>query len=130
MLVLITMLQPLLRQMFGSRNDRLLRKMRHTANQINLLEPTLKALTDDQLCAKTGEFRSRLQSGETLDDLLIEAFAVVREASVRTLGLRHYDVQIIGGMVLHNGKIAEMMTGEGKTLASTLLLNTYSLILY
>jgi len=87
---------------------------------INALEPQMKALSDDELKAKTQEFRDRLAQGETLDDLLFEAFAVVREVSVRTIGLRHFDVQMIGGIVLHKGIIAEMKTGEGKTLVATL----------
>ena len=94
----------MLKKLFGSRNDRLIRKMSKRVKSINDLEDQFKALSDEQLKAKTIDFRSRLEAGESLDDLLPEAFAAVREASVRTLGLRHYDVQLIGGMVLHSGK--------------------------
>lgn len=110
----------LLRKLIGSRNDRLLRVMRKEVAKINALEPSWQALTDQALQAKTQEFKQRLQKGETLDSLLPEAFATVRETSRRVLGLRHFDVQLIGGMVLHRGKIAEMRTGEGKTLMATL----------
>jgi len=109
-----------LKKIFGSRNDRLIRQMSKRVKKINALEESFQALGDAELQAKTSEFRSRLDSGETLDELLHEAFAAVREASVRALGLRHYDVQLIGGMVLNNGKISEMRTGEGKTLMATL----------
>ena len=114
------MFQALLTKLFGSRNDRLVKQMHKVRDQINALEPKWQALTDDELRGKTDEFRSRLSKGETLDQVLPEAFASVREASRRVLGLRHYDVQLIGGMVLHQGKIAEMRTGEGKTLVATL----------
>ncbi len=114
------MLNALLTRVFGSRNDRLIKQMARTVARINALEPDLKALSDEALRGKTEEFRSRLASGTSLDDLLPEAFAVVREAAVRVLGMRHYDVQLIGGIVLHQGKIAEMRTGEGKTLVGTL----------
>jgi len=114
------MLLNLLQKTFGSRNQRLIRRMNKVVDKINRLEPDMQALSDAALQAKTQEFKSRLQSGETLDALLPEAFAVVREASARTLGLRHFDVQLIGGMVLHSGKIAEMRMGEGKTLVATL----------
>ncbi len=114
------MFSNLLKKLFGSRNDRLVKQLRRTVDQINALEPDLINLSDDQLKAKTPEFRQRLQSGTTLDQLLPEAFAVVREASRRVLHMRHFDVQLIGGMVLHSGKIAEMRTGEGKTLVATL----------
>ena len=107
-------------KIFGSRNDRLIKQYRKTVAKINALEPQIQALDDDALKAKTTEFRERLAKGETLDHILPEAFAVVREASKRVLGLRHYDVQMIGGIVLHQGKIAEMRTGEGKTLVATL----------
>jgi len=107
-------------KIFGSRNDRLIRSMQKTVDQINGLEEQMQALSDEQLKAKTDEYRQRLEKGESLDALLPEAFATVREAAVRTLGMRHYDVQMIGGMVLHEGKIAEMRTGEGKTLVATL----------
>lgn len=110
----------MLKKLFGSRNDRLVKRMGKQINAINALEPEIQQLTDQQLAEKTNEFRERLQQGETLDAMLHEAFAVVREAAVRTLGLRHYDVQLIGGIVLHQGKIAEMRTGEGKTLMATL----------
>ena len=114
------MLPKLLTQIFGSRNDRLLKTYRKTVQQINALEPQFEALDDAALKAKTSEFRERLSKGETLDDLLPEAFAVVREGGKRTLKMRHFDVQLIGGMALHNGKIAEMRMGEGKTLMATL----------
>jgi preprotein translocase subunit SecA len=114
------MLNRLLTGIFGSRNERLLRQMNKTVAKINAFEPSLQALSDDELRGKTDEFKKRLADGQTLDQLLPEAFAVVREASRRVLGLRHYDVQLIGGMVLHSGKIAEMRTGEGKTLVATL----------
>ncbi|MDO8585724.1 MAG: preprotein translocase subunit SecA [Armatimonadota bacterium] len=103
-----------------STNEREIRKFFHTVEEINAFEPTIQALSDSQLRAKTDEFRERLVKGETLDDLLAEAFAVVREASKRALGMRHFDVQMIGGMVLHQGRIGEMKTGEGKTLVATL----------
>ena len=114
------MVSSLLRKVFGSRNERILKRLSKTVNRINTLEPELQKLGDDQLKAKTDEFRKRVGNGETLDQLLPEAFAVVREASQRVLGMRHFDVQLIGGMVLHEGKIAEMRTGEGKTLVATL----------
>ncbi|MEM6712664.1 MAG: preprotein translocase subunit SecA, partial [Pseudomonadota bacterium] len=105
---------------FGSSNDRLVKGFQARVDTINALEPEIEALSDEALKAKTDEFRDRLGEGETLDKLLPEAFAVVREAAKRSLGQRHYDVQLIGGMVLHEGKIAEMKTGEGKTLVATL----------
>ena len=114
------MLSTLMKRMFGSRNDRVLRRMEKTVLAINAMEMQLQSLTDEQLGAKTVEFKARLDQGESLDAILPEAFAVVREASVRTLGLRHFDMQLIGGMVLHEGNIAEMRTGEGKTLVATL----------
>ena len=114
------MISGLLKSIFGSRNDRLLKTYRKQVERINALEPAMEALSDEALQAKTAEFRTRLAGGETLDALLPEAFAVVREASKRVLGMRHFDVQLVGGMVLHYGKIAEMRTGEGKTLVSTL----------
>jgi preprotein translocase subunit SecA len=107
-------------KIFGSKNDRVLRSMRKTIKQINALEESIQALDDVALRAKTAEFKKRYVEGETLDLLLPEAFAAVREAGVRTLGMRHFDVQMIGGVTLHQGKIAEMRTGEGKTLMSTL----------
>ncbi len=109
-----------LTKLFGSRNDRLLKQYRRVVDKINGLEPQLEKLSDAQLQAKTPEFRERLAKGETLDDLLPEAFAVVREASKRVMKMRHFDVQLLGGMALHYGKIAEMRTGEGKTLTATL----------
>ncbi|MBR6412747.1 MAG: preprotein translocase subunit SecA [Alphaproteobacteria bacterium] len=109
-----------LKNLFGSANDRYLKKFNKTIAAINALEPDMEALSDEALKAKTTEFKERFAKGETLDDLLPEAFAVVREASKRTLGLRPFDVQLLGGIVLHNGKIAEMGTGEGKTLVATL----------
>ena len=114
------MLSNLTKKIFGSRNDRLLKQYRKTVSKINALEESMQALSDETLKAKTAEFKERLAKGETLDDILPEAFAVCREASRRTLGMRHFDVQLIGGMVLHYGKIAEMRTGEGKTLVATL----------
>ena len=114
------MLPKILTQIFGSRNDRLLKTYRRTAQQINELEPKFEALDEASLRGKTAEFRQRLGQGETLDKLLPEAFAVVREAGKRVLKMRHFDVQLIGGIALHEGKIAEMRTGEGKTLAATL----------
>ena len=110
----------LLTKMFGSRNDRLLKQMRKEVTKINALEPVLEALSDEELKAKTAEFKERFSNGETVEQLLAEAFAVVREASKRVFGMRHFDVQMIGGMVLNEGKIAEMRTGEGKTLTATL----------
>jgi len=109
-----------LTKLFGSRNDRLLKELWPLADTVNALEDETKTLSDEQLAAKTEEFRNRLKQGETVDDLLPEAFAVVREASVRVLGMRHFDVQLIGGLILHQGKISEMKTGEGKTLTATL----------
>ncbi len=105
---------------FGSRNDRYIKKKQKIAQKISSLEPAFEKLTNDELKAKTEEFKQRLKSGETVDNLLPEAFAVVREAAKRTLGMRHFDVQLVGGMALHDGKIAEMRTGEGKTLVATL----------
>jgi preprotein translocase subunit SecA len=107
-------------KLLGSRNDRQLKRMSRVVAKINDLEPDCKALSDEALKAKTDEFRKRQADGESLDDLLPEAFATVREAAWRTLDMRHFDVQLIGGMVLHQGKIAEMRTGEGKTLVATL----------
>ena len=114
------MLANVLKKIFGSRNERLLKQYRKQVLVINDLEPRTQALTDAELRAKTDEFKERLKNGETLDAVLPEAFAVVREASKRVLGMRHFDVQLIGGMALHYGKIAEMRTGEGKTLVATL----------
>lgn len=109
-----------LTKIFGSRNDRLIKQYRRKVEQINKLEPSIKALSDEELKSKTVEFRQRIKDGASLESLLPEAFAVVREASWRVLGMRHFDVQLIGGMVLNDGKIAEMRTGEGKTLTATL----------
>jgi preprotein translocase subunit SecA len=114
------MIPNLFKKIFGSRNDRLLKQYRGVVTRINALEPEFERLSDAELQAKTAEFRARLDKGETLDQLLPEAFAAVREAGKRALGMRHYDVQLIGGMTLHHGKIAEMRTGEGKTLVATL----------
>src|SRR5690606_28834633 len=105
-------------KIFGSRNERTLKRMYRVVEKINALEPSIASLSDDQLRAKTEEFRQRLSAGETVNELLPEAFAVVREAGKRVLNMRHFDVQLIGGMVLHEGKIAEMRTGEGKTLVA------------
>jgi len=114
------MFDELLTKIFGSRNDRLIKQYRRKCDAINKLEPAMQALSDEELKAKTQEFRDRIAKGATTDELLPEAFAVVREASVRVLGMRHFDVQLIGAMVLNDGKIAEMRTGEGKTLTATL----------
>ena len=110
----------LMTKLFGSRNDRLLKQMQKEVSKINALEPVFEALSDEELKAKTTEFKERVEKGEELDAILPEAFAVVREASKRVFGMRHFDVQMIGGMVLNSGKIAEMRTGEGKTLTATL----------
>ncbi len=114
------MLGKIARKIFGSANDRFVKKQYKTVNRINALEPDFIKLSDDELKAKTEEFRKRIKAGETLDDILPEAFATVREAAKRVMGQRHYDVQLIGGIVLHKGMIAEMKTGEGKTLVATL----------
>jgi preprotein translocase subunit SecA len=110
----------LLTKVFGSQNERELKRLQPIVDQINALEPATQALSDDELKAQTAVFKQRIEQGETLDDILPEAFATVREASMRTLKMRHFDAQLIGGIVLHQGKIAEMKTGEGKTLAATL----------
>src|SRR5438034_3445396 len=114
------MLDTLLAKVVGTQNDRELKRLRPIVVEVNTFEPAITALSDDQLRGKTAEFRQRFASGETLDELLPEAFAVVREAGRRVLNMRHFDVQLIGGAVLHKGKIAEMKTGEGKTLVATL----------
>ena len=114
------MLGKIFKVVFGSKNDRELKRMGRIVKKINALEPDMQALTDEQIKEKTAEFKGRLEQGETLNQILPEAFALVREAGVRSMGMRHYDVQMIGGMTLHEGRIAEMKTGEGKTLMCTL----------
>ncbi len=114
------MIDKVLGKIFGTKNERELKRLRPLVTRVNEMEPTVRALSDEQLAGKTDEFRARLANGETLDDLLVEAFAVCREAGRRVLNMRHFDVQLIGGMVLHEGTIAEMRTGEGKTLVATL----------
>src|SRR6266550_4609970 len=114
------MLDTLLAKVVGTQNDRELKRLRPIVAEVNAFEPAIQRLADEQLRGKTAEFRKRLAAGETLDDLLPEVFAVVREAGRRVLNMRHFDVQLIGGAVLHKGKIAEMKTGEGKTLVATL----------
>jgi preprotein translocase subunit SecA len=109
-----------LTSLFGSSNARFVKRLQPKVDAINALEPKYQAMSDADLAAQTVEFRRRLAAGETLDDLLVEAFAICREAGRRWLGMRHYDVQMLGGMVLHSGAIAEMVTGEGKTLVATL----------
>src|SRR5579863_1890214 len=108
------------RKLFGSSNDRRIRQFRSRVAAINALEPEIEKLSDEELRARTEDFKKQLAEGKTLDDVLVPAFATVREAGKRTLGQRHFDMQMIGGMVLHEGKIAEMKTGEGKTLVATL----------
>ena len=114
------MLDSILKKIFGDPNEKELKNIRVIVDKINSLEKSMESLSSANLAAKTAEFKVRLQKGETLDDILPEAFAVVREASKRVTGMRHFDVQLIGGVVLHRGKIAEMRTGEGKTLVATL----------
>src|SRR6476469_9005289 len=114
------MIQKILAKVVGTQNDRELKRLRPLVEKINSLEPSVQPLSDEQLRGKTAEFKQRLAAGETLDGLLPEAFAVVREVGRRVLNMRHFDVQLIGGAVLHQGKIAEMKTGEGKTLVATL----------
>jgi preprotein translocase subunit SecA len=114
------MITNVLTKIFGSRNERLLKQYSRTVAEINALEPSLAKLSDPELRGKTEELRKRHADGTTLDELLPEAFGIVREAAKRTLRMRHFDVQLLGGMVLHHGKIAEMKTGEGKTLVATL----------
>ena len=114
------MITSTLKKLFGSRNERLLKTYTKSVNQTNALESGIQALSDEALRAKTEEFKARVQQGETLDALLPEAFAVVREAGKRVYNMRHFDVQLVGGMALHQGKISEMRTGEGKTLVATL----------
>src|SRR5690606_32254319 len=114
------MFKNLVEKIIGTYSERELKRIMPIVDKIEALEPGMKALSDAELRPKTDEFRRRLKDGQTLDDILPEAFAVVREASVRVLGMRHYRVQLIGGIVLHQGRIAEMKTGEGKTLVATL----------
>ena len=118
----------LLTQIFGSRNQRLLKQYQKTVREINALEPAMEKLSDAELQAKTPAFKERIANGEELDTLLPEAFAVCREASKRVFKMRHFDVQLIGGMALHNGKIGEMRTGEGKTLMATLPVDRKSVV--
>ena len=113
------MIDVLLKKIFGTKHERDVKRMMPAVQAINALEPSLASLDEGGLRAKSDEFKKRLESGEPLDDVLPEAFAVCREASRRTVEMRHFDVQLIGGMVLHEGKIAEMATGEGKTLVAT-----------
>src|SRR3989339_1593575 len=117
-----------LKLLFGDPNKKLLNELQKEVDAISALEPSIAALSDEALKEKTTEFKNRLAQGESLDSMVHEAFAVVREASKRTLGQRHFDVQLIGGLVLHRGQIAEMRTGEGKTLTSTLALYTNALL--
>jgi preprotein translocase subunit SecA len=114
------MFKNFIEKLVGSYSERELKRINPVVDRIEALEPEMQSLTDAELRAKTSEFKKRLEEGETLDDMLAEAFAVVREASVRVLGMRHFRVQLIGGIVLHQGRIAEMKTGEGKTLVATL----------
>src|SRR6202045_566063 len=114
------MIDSALAKIFGTKHERTIKKLRPMVGSINELEPQVKALSDEELAAQTIKFREQIAQGPTLDDLLIPAFATVREAGRRVLNMRHFDVQLIGGMVLHSGKIAEMKTGEGKTLVATL----------
>jgi preprotein translocase subunit SecA len=116
----ILLLNNLLTKIFGDANEKEIKKLNKVVEQVNELEPQIKKLSDEELKGKTDEFKERLEKGETLDDILVEAFAVVREASWRTLGMRPFDVQVLGGIVLHQGRIAEMKTGEGKTLVATM----------
>jgi preprotein translocase subunit SecA len=114
------LLNTVLTKVIGTKNERELKRIAPIISQINELEPSIERLSDDELRAKTSELRQRLGAGQTLDELLPEAFAVVREAGRRVLSMRHFDVQLIGGITLHRGMIAEMKTGEGKTLVATL----------
>src|SRR5690606_10778182 len=116
----LQMLTWVAKKLFGTSNERAIARMKPMVARINDLESSLQKLSDAELQAKTAEFKERLDNGATVDDLLFEAFAVCREAGKRVLGMRHYDVQLMGGIVLHEGKIAEMRTGEGKTLVATL----------
>ena len=114
------MLGNFLKKMFGTQNERILDRIRPTVDRVNALESSVSPLSDDRLAAKIAEFRQRVENGEPLDDLLPETFAVVREAGKRVLEMRHFDVQLMGGVILHEGRISEMRTGEGKTLVATL----------
>src|SRR5678815_225264 len=114
------MLEGLLRKFVGSRNEREIKKIQPVVEAVNALEPKISSLSDTELQARTPEFKQRLQNGASLDEILPEAFAVAREAGKRILNMRHFDVQLIGGVALHQGRIAEMKTGEGKTLVATL----------
>ena len=114
------MFQAFAKSIFGSSNERYVKSLGKIVTQINALEEQIQAFSDEELKAQTDKFRAQLESGKTLDDILPEAFATVREASIRVLGMRHFDVQMIGGIVLHRGEISEMRTGEGKTLVATL----------
>jgi len=118
--VFVDMFAPLLKKLFGSKNEREVKRMLKAVQSVNALEEQMLSLSDEQLRSKTEEFKARLEKGETLDQILPEAFAVCREAGKRVMGMRHFDVQLIGGMTLHEGRIAEMRTGEGKTLVATL----------
>ncbi len=115
-----SMLDTIVRRIVGSKNDREIKKIQPVVEQVNALEPRISSLSDEQLQTKTAEFRQRLENGEPLEEILPEGFAVVREAGKRILNMRHFDVQLIGGYVLHQGRISEMKTGEGKTLVATL----------
>src|SRR6266852_3257804 len=114
------MIGAIARRLFGSANDRFVKSLQPLVDAINTAEPTLVAMSDDELRARTGALKARIAAGETLDDILVDAFATVRETAKRVLGQRHFDVQLLGGVVLHRGMIAEMKTGEGKTLVATL----------
>ncbi|HNW30055.1 MAG TPA: preprotein translocase subunit SecA, partial [Spirochaetota bacterium] len=114
------MIDKILSIFFGTKHERDVKKLWPIVHKINALEPEMKKLTNDEMRAMTSKFRQRIEKGESLDSLLPEAFALTREASVRTLGMRHFDVQMMGGIVLHQGRITEMKTGEGKTLVATL----------
>ena len=124
------MLGAVARKLFGSANDRRIKGYQPRVQQINALEPELSKLSDDELRARTAEFKKQLADGKTLDDILVPAFATVREAGKRVLGQRHFDVQLIGGMILHEGGNAEMKTGEGKTLVATLAVYLNALLGY
>ena len=124
------MLEGLIKKIFGDPNEKELKNIRPIVDKINALEPDMERMSDANLQAKTSEFKLRLKKGETLDDILPEAFAVVREASKRVTGMRHFDVQLIGGVVLHRGKISEMRTGEGKTLVATAFMWSPSTIIW